>query len=156
MFSEKSIIQLLIVNIIILLKKAMLGMASKRIDEKNVIWKEKVRFYIKSQDEGTNYVLHKSRNFDFIDFVYFAKGIVLSKDRMLTDALIARHRDWSIESPNILLARNEIISCKSIDFSTHPVLKTDKQHLSDSFFSTPIKTKQKIWSMELLWKKGES
>ncbi len=66
-------------------------------------------------------------------FARFSISVVLTIGRCVTDAVIARRRAWSYESPNILLVRD----------ANPPVLKNVKHLVGNSFFSTQTKSKAK-------------
>jgi hypothetical protein len=77
------------------------------------------------------------------NFAQFLTRIVVTKGRYSTDAFIARLSAWSFESPNILLAKNETISCESMPRFVNPVLKIVKHFISDSCFSIHSGMQQK-------------
>jgi hypothetical protein len=97
-------------------------------------------------------LIHTQPVCSYTSFAKFLKSIVKFKDRYPTDAFIARLTAWSFELPNILLAKNETLSCESIQCFVNPVLKIVKHFISNSFSlcMTEYSKDIDIWLMEFL------
>lgn len=122
---------LIILLFLIILKNRIV--IYKIINDFNICKTDYKNIYLRSNK--LSYAAPKDSNLELIypkdilishHLLIFLKNIVVFNGRLFIGALIARHRVWPTESPNISLVRSIAILRKSVNSFIHPVLKTVK------------------------------